>query len=45
MPEIAYGDSQRLMKTLIRELQFHDDWVSSFRVDADTPTKRRRTRN
>lgn len=45
VPETAYDDSQRLMKTLIRELQSHDDWVSSFRVDADAPTERRRTRS
>ena len=45
VPETAYGDPQRPMKTLIRELQSHDDWVSSFRVGADAPTERRRTRS
>ena len=45
MPETTYDDPQRPMKTLIRELQSHDDWVSSFRVSADAPTERRRTRS
>lgn len=45
VPETAYDDPQRPMKTLIRELQAHDDWVESFRVSENASTGRRRTRS
>ena len=42
VPEPAYEEPQRPMKTLIRELQKHDDWVKSFVV---ATSERRRTRS
>ena len=44
IPETAYEDSQRPIKTLIRDLQDHDNWVKSFRNKA-APSGRRRTRS
>ena len=45
VPETAYEEPRRSIKTLIRELQAHDDWVNSFRTDDGESTKRYRTRS
>ena len=45
IPETAYDEPQRPTKSVIRELQAHDDWVSSFRVMEGEPAVRRRKRN
>ncbi len=45
IPETAYDDSQRPMKTLLRDLQAHDNWVKSFQTEASAPSKRRHTRS
>ena len=43
VPETAYEEPRRPMKTLIKELQAHDIWVRSFLVGA--PSERRQTRS
>lgn len=43
--ETVYDEPLRPMKTLIRDLQAHNDWVRSFRDSAEASSKRRRTRS
>ena len=45
VPETAYEEPRRPMKTLIRDLQAHSEWVRSFHDDADSPSSRRKKRN